>query len=74
LIPITLLPVWFGHLGVLYGATALALGFWFLGHNISVIRAQSHAIDRAMFKASIVYLFLLFGIMLVDLALPASWT
>ncbi|MCB9759287.1 MAG: protoheme IX farnesyltransferase [Alphaproteobacteria bacterium] len=72
LIPITIAPVWVGHLGWLYGAAAVALGGWFTWHNVRVIQAANHDQDRAMFKASILYLFLLFGIMLVDLAVPTQ--
>ncbi len=74
LIPATLLPVWFGQLGWLYGATALALGGWFLTLVIRSLIEDDHAADWRVFKSSIGYLSLLFLVMLVDLAIPWGTT
>jgi protoheme IX farnesyltransferase len=70
LVPVSLIPSLLGHLSWLYGAAAIGLGAWFTWWNIRVIRARKMTVDRGMFKASIVYLFLLYGAMLADLAIP----
>ncbi len=72
LVPVSLLPSFLGHLSWLYGAAALGLGLWFTWWNIKVIRARLSSVDRGMFKASIAYLFLLYGAMLADLAIPPA--
>ena len=68
LLPVTLAPCFTGHLSLGYGAVALASGLWFTWHNVRVLRAQDYEQDRVMFKASVAYLFILFGAMLIDLA------
>ena len=65
----SMVPSFLGHLTWFYGAAAIALGAWFTWWNIKVIRARLNSVDRGMFKASIVYLFLLYGAMLADLAI-----
>lgn len=70
LVPVTLLPVWLGHLGALYGGAAAALGFWFVALVGRSLVAQQHAVDWRVFKGSVGYLSLLFLFMLVDLAFP----
>lgn len=72
LVGATVAPVYTGHLGWLYGGAAIVLGLWFTGYNLKVLKAESYTVDYAMFKASVVYLFLLFGAMLIDLSLPVA--
>ena len=69
LLPVTLWPVYLGYLGPIYGVSALAVGLWFTWWNVKVLRAQDYQVDRGMFKASIVHLMVIFGAMLLDLAL-----
>jgi len=69
LVGASVVPSVLGHLTWLYGAAAIVLGAWFTWWNIKVIRARLNSVDRGMFKASIVYLFLLYGAMLADLAI-----
>lgn len=69
LVPVTLAPLPLGLLGPLYGAAALALGAWFVWHGVRVLRERDDAAARRMFHVSLLYLFALFGAMLVDLAL-----
>jgi protoheme IX farnesyltransferase len=69
LIPITLLPCYIGLSGMVYGAGALALGLVFLAFAISVIRDHSDRSARRMFPFSILYLFLIFVLLLVDQSL-----
>ncbi len=68
LLPVTLWPVYLGYLGPIYGVSALAVGLWFTWWNVKVIRARDYRVDRGMFKASILHLMVVFGAMLLDLA------
>lgn len=72
LVPVTLAPVLTHHLGWLYAVTALALGLWFTAWNVRVLVEQRPDLDYRMFKASVVYLFLLFSAMLLDLGLVTA--
>ncbi len=67
MIPVSLALVWpFEILHGIYATAACISGLWFLGWNIQAIRAQDYEVDRRMFRASIVYLFIVFGAMLAD--------
>lgn len=64
-----------GLTGPLYGAVAIVLGLWFLGHAVQVWRDQADASGRsrrndgaarAAFRFSILYLFILFGALVAD--------
>ncbi|HMV69031.1 MAG TPA: heme o synthase [Myxococcota bacterium] len=68
LLPVTLLPVWLGHLSWLYGGLAGALGLWFLASVLRSLRSATRAADWAVFRTSVAYLALLFAAMMVDLA------
>ena len=81
LVPVTLLPGFMGFAGALYtGATAvLGLGFLWLAFGLWRTRAGAAQEKAAMrlFGYSIVYLFLIFSLLLVEKmtglgALPAS--
>jgi heme o synthase len=67
LVPVSLLPAVTGGLGPVYGGLALLLGAWFLLR----VHAVARAVDRTAaawraYRASLLYLALLFGAMAVD--------
>lgn len=66
LIPITLAPVFLGSSGFLYGLGALALDLKFCHHAWKVYRSSDPRLSIAMFKFSILYLFLLLTLLLAD--------
>jgi heme o synthase len=69
LVPLTLLPVAFGALGVPYLVAAAALGGWLLVGVARVLRAASYVQPAwAVYKYSLLYLALLFAAMAVDRA------
>jgi protoheme IX farnesyltransferase len=69
LVPVTLAPVPLGLLGGVYLVAALALDGWFVWHAVRVLRERSDAAARSLFHVSLVYLFALFLVMLIDLSL-----
>ena len=67
LVPLTLLPVAFGALGMPYFFMALALGAWLLVGVLKVIRATDFVKPAwSVYKFSLLYLALLFAAMMVD--------
>jgi len=66
LIPISLLPKWIGMTGSLYMAGALVLGLVYLYSGIRVAFDRTKARARKVLLASVVYLPLLYGLMLLD--------
>jgi len=66
LFAVTLMPFISGMSGVVYLASAIALGGVFLGYAWKMYRDYSDALARKTFRYSIVYLSLLFGALLVD--------
>ena len=69
LLPLTILPVCFGALGIPYLAAAVVLGAVFLGGVVRVMRAAEWAPAAwRLYKFSLVYLALLFVAMVVDRA------
>lgn len=69
LILVSLLPVPLGLFGVTYGVAALVAGLWFLASVVRSIRISDPKEDYKVFRISIVYLFITFGFMLIDLAI-----
>ena len=70
LVPMTLLPVAFGALGVPYLVMAALLGAWLLIDVVRVMRATEFPKPAwALYKFSLLYLALLFAAMVVDRAL-----
>jgi heme o synthase len=66
LFAVTLMPYISGMSGVVYLASAIALGAVFIGYAWKMYRDYSDALARKTFRYSIVYLSLLFGALLVD--------
>ncbi|MDR5736819.1 MULTISPECIES: heme o synthase [unclassified Caballeronia] len=66
LFAVTLMPFISGMSGVVYLASAIALGAVFLGYAWKLYRAYSDALARRAFRYSIVYLSLLFAALLID--------
>jgi heme o synthase len=67
LVPLTLLPVAFGALGVPYLVMAALLGAWLLVDVVRVMRAAEFQKPAwALYKFSLLYLALLFAAMVVD--------
>jgi protoheme IX farnesyltransferase len=72
LLPVTAVPVLRGDLGLVYGATALALGLGFLVHAAAVLREkEGHKAAKRMFGFSLAHLALLFLSMVIDRAVGA---
>jgi heme o synthase len=69
LVPATLLPVAVGLSGAFYFAAVALLNVGLVAHAIKVWRDEGMTTARSMFFYTILYLFLLFGALLVDRAL-----
>jgi protoheme IX farnesyltransferase len=63
-VSLVLVPV--AHMGVVYLASALGLGGWFVGAAVRLRRTASPAAAMRVFRWSIVYLALLFGAVALD--------
>jgi protoheme IX farnesyltransferase len=68
LLPLGLAPWALGTAGALYGAGALALGLLFVLMAVRVLREAGDRAAKQMFGYSILYLFLLFGLLMADRA------
>jgi protoheme IX farnesyltransferase len=68
--PCALAPYLMGLAGAVYGAAALGLSVLFTGFAVAVWREDGDACARRMFAFSILYLFLLFALLVVDRAAP----
>ena len=66
LVPVSLLPTVLGISGRFYFVTALALGLLFLASGIRVALSKSNQHARQLLLASVFYLPLLFGVMVLD--------
>jgi protoheme IX farnesyltransferase len=66
LIPISLLPVVLRMSGKIYLAGALALGVWFLYTGVRVAFDRTNARARSVLLASVIYLPLIYGLMVLD--------
>jgi protoheme IX farnesyltransferase len=70
---VSLVPAATGLVTWLYGGLALAAGVWFAAWVFRSIRADDPRVDYQVFRVSIVYLFVIFGAMLVDQAVNRLW-
>jgi len=66
LVPISLMPVYYGRAGLVYLATALVLGACFIYRADRLAVHQSNAMARRLLLASIVYLPLIFIALVLD--------
>jgi heme o synthase len=69
LLPVSLLPWWFRFAGDFYGLAAFGLSAGFLAYAVRLWRDRSPRTASRTFRYSIVYLFGLFGALVVDKAL-----
>ncbi|RMH17229.1 MAG: protoheme IX farnesyltransferase, partial [Acidobacteria bacterium] len=72
LIPVSLLPAVVGASGLAYLVGASVLGVVFLGYGVAFARAIGLPAARRLVLASVLYLPLLLGLLLVDRALPGA--
>ena len=71
LLPLTLMPAFFGALGVFYGVAAAILGGRLLWYCVRLLRERGTTpLAWRMYRYSLLYLALLFAAMGVDRALP----
>jgi len=66
LVPVSLAPALLGMSGRVYMVGALVLGLWFLYSGVRVAVDRTVARARAVLLASVLYLPLIYGLMLVD--------
>ena len=66
LLPVSLLPTWLGFSGRVYLVGAALLGAWFLSVALKTARTMTPQSSRALLKASVLYLPLLFLLMVLD--------
>ncbi|HEY1215200.1 MAG TPA: UbiA family prenyltransferase, partial [Bryobacteraceae bacterium] len=66
LIPVSLVPGWLGMTGALYTVGALAMGLLFLYSGIRVSLDRTKVRARKVLLASVVYLPVLYGLMIID--------
>jgi len=66
--PVALAPVWLGMTGLVYGGVALVLSLLFTLAAVRVWFDDGETSARRMFRFSLVYLFLLFAVMVIDRA------
>jgi protoheme IX farnesyltransferase len=75
LVPLSLAPVLYGGMGLVYGVCALLLGGWLLMGVIRVMRAASVTQPAwSLYRSSLLYLALLFLAMAVDGFVPIART
>jgi len=68
--PFALTPYFLGLAGAIYAGAALGLSLLFTGLAVAVWRERGYANARRMFAFSILYLFLLFALLVIDRAVP----
>ena len=66
LLPITVAPAFTGLISIPAGAVVGLLGLWFIRHAYTVLRSDGFDAPRSMFRFSILHLFLIFVIFLID--------
>ncbi|HEY7610101.1 MAG TPA: heme o synthase [Alphaproteobacteria bacterium] len=73
LVPVALAPAYIGLSGPVYGAAASLLSTAFLAHAWRVLCDRRDVVAKRMFGFSIVYLFGLFAMLVVDKAMGLGW-
>ena len=73
LVPVALAPCFIGLSGPVYGAAAVLLSAVFLVHALKVLLDRRDIVAKRMFGFSIVYLFGLFAMLVVDKAMGLGW-
>ena len=68
LVPISVSPWFMGYAGAVYGAGAALLGVLFITLAVRLWRQSSERLARRTFAFSILYLFLIFALLLIDRA------
>ena len=68
LLPLGLAPALLGTTGPVYGAVALLMGLGFVGLAWRVLRESGERAPKQLFGYSILYLFVLFGVLIIDRA------
>jgi protoheme IX farnesyltransferase len=66
LLPVSLIPVFVGHAGMLYMAGASLLGGFFLINTGRMACSRTNAVARRVLLASVVYLPLVLGLLMLD--------
>jgi len=66
LLPVSLMPYFFGVSGVIYLIGASLLGIWFLWASIQAARAKTNEKARALLLVSVLYLPLIFALMVFN--------
>ena len=66
LVPVALSPWLLGYAGIVYGATALVLGGLFVALALKLKASATEAAAKSLFAYSVLYLFLIFALLLVD--------
>jgi protoheme IX farnesyltransferase len=66
LVPLSVLPAVVGTAGWIYGAGAIPLGLWFLWTTIAFNRKRTGKRAKRVLKASVLYVPLLVGLLMVD--------
>ncbi|MGH6988750.1 MAG: heme o synthase [Stellaceae bacterium] len=64
--PVSLAPTLLGAVGWIYGGAAVALNLAFTGLALRLVVARDEPAARAMFRFSLLYLFLLFALLMID--------
>ncbi|MFK7895003.1 MAG: heme o synthase [Myxococcota bacterium] len=67
LIPVTVAPYFLGLLGPIYFVIASAVGFWFLYRAYRLFQDRTDQAAQGVFRVSLVFLFVVFLAMLLDL-------
>jgi heme o synthase len=71
LLPVTLVPYWLGTVGLVYAIGAAVLGLILVAGAVAVWRDSGETAAKRLFGYSIVYLFLLFALLILD-RIPAG--
>ncbi len=65
-LPVSLAPFFFGHAGFLYLVVASVAGLWFLFESFRMSRAKDDKAARRLLMASVLYLPIVFGTLVLD--------